>query len=61
MKVKKDTDLLTTEQVSEILLVTPGTVRHLLRDGKFPNATRPGRGWLVPRSDVHSYIKEVHK
>lgn len=61
MNVAPEKDLLNTDQVAEILMVTPGTVRDLIRSGKFPGATRPGRGYLIPRSDVHDYIKEVHK
>lgn len=60
-KEKKGTDLLDSRQVADILRIEPRTVSALIREGKFPNAARPGRGWLVPRSDVHEYIKETHK
>ncbi|AKJ71847.1 DNA binding protein [Tsukamurella phage TIN4] len=61
MNVAPEQKMLNTKQVSDILLVEPGTVRELVRAGKFPNATRPGKGWLIPQSDVTNYIKETNK
>lgn len=54
-------NILNVRQVSEILLVSERHVTALIREGKFPNAKRPGRGWLIPRKDVHNYIKENNK
>ena len=56
MNIHKDRDMLNTDQVADMLLVTPNHVRELVRNGKFPNAHRPGRGYLIPRSDVEAYI-----
>ncbi|QDF18271.1 helix-turn-helix DNA binding domain protein [Gordonia phage Dakiti] len=56
MRTVPQEDLLRTDQVAEILMVTPGHVRELIKAGKFPNAHRPGRGYLIPRQDVHDYI-----
>ncbi|AER26591.1 MeR-like helix-turn-helix DNA binding domain protein [Gordonia phage Amore2] len=58
MRIAPDQELLNTREVSEILMVTEATVRVKLREGVFPNASRPGKSWLIPRSDVHKYIKE---
>lgn len=56
MKVSKESDMLNTQQVADVLLVTPGHVRELIKSGKFPNAHRPGKGYLIPRSDLQAYI-----
>lgn len=61
MNIAAEREMLNTKQVAEILLVTEWTVRDLVRKGKFPNAARPGKGWLIPRADVETYIKESHK
>nr|DAK84354.1 MAG TPA: helix-turn-helix domain protein [Caudoviricetes sp.] len=53
---KEDKQLLNTKIVSEILLVTPAHVRELIKAGNFPNAVRPGKGYLIPRSDLNAYI-----
>lgn len=58
MQVAPEKDYLTTRRVAEILLLDETTVRALARQGKFPNAYRPGRSWLIPRADLEGYIKE---
>ncbi|AUV60658.1 helix-turn-helix DNA binding protein [Gordonia phage Butterball] len=56
MNIAPENDNLTTDQVAAILLVTVNHVRELVKAGKFPNAHRPGKGYLIPRQDVHNYI-----
>lgn len=61
VKRAPEQDFLKTSDVASILMVTEGTVRALIRGGEFPNAKRPGRGYLIPRSDVNAYILKEHK
>jgi len=56
VNIAPERDMLNTKQVADILMVTPGHVRELVKAGNFPNAHRPGRGYLIPRKDVHDYI-----
>ncbi|UTN91215.1 MerR-like helix-turn-helix DNA binding domain protein [Gordonia phage PokyPuppy] len=56
MNIAPESDMLNTDQVAVILMVTRSHVRELLKAGKFPNAHRPGRGYLIPRQDVNNYI-----
>lgn len=52
-------ELLTPDEVKDLLRVAGGTVRSLLRSGEFPNAFRVGkRQWRIPRSDVDRYIEQ---
>lgn len=56
MNIAADKEMLTSTEVARILLVTPGHVRELCKSGAFPNAHRPGKWWLIPRSDLNDYI-----
>ncbi len=56
MSAPVEDDYISVREVARILLVTEWRVRELIRAGSFPNARRPGRSYLVPRSDVKSYI-----
>lgn len=58
--ISPEKDYLSSDEVARILRVTPWTVRELARVGKFPNAHRPGKAWMIPRSDVDNYIKEAY-
>ncbi|ANA85826.1 helix-turn-helix DNA binding protein [Gordonia phage Woes] len=56
MNVAPERDMLDTKKVAAILNVTTGHVRELVKAGKFPNAHRPGKGYLIPLQDVRDYI-----
>ena len=47
-------ELLSTEQVADLLGFQPETVREWLREGRFVGARRVGRRWRVPRSAVEA-------
>lgn len=36
--------------------ISEARVRKLLREGRFPNAFKLGRPWLVPDADVRAYL-----
>lgn len=48
--------LCSVEVVCSLAGVTPGRVRQLLRAGRFPNAFKIGRRWLIPQDDVDAYL-----
>lgn len=39
-------------EVAQFFRQTDGTIRSWIRDGKFPNAFRGGKIFLVPKQDV---------
>lgn len=45
-------DYKTVEQAAELLKVTIGTIQAWLKAGRFPNATKVGRSWRIPLSDI---------
>ena len=48
---------LTVDAVASALHRSPSTIRGLLCAGAFPNAFKlNGKSWLIPRSDLKSYI-----
>lgn len=61
MKISAEKEMLSTHQVADILLVTPGHVRQLIKAGRFPNAHRPGKSYLIPRADLNAYIKSDYE
>jgi excisionase family DNA binding protein len=52
--------LLTALEVAGIFLVTEWTVREWCKQGKFPNATKPGRAWRIPEADVKALLEVQH-
>jgi excisionase family DNA binding protein len=50
-------ELLTVEQVAEILKVTPYTVRRFLREKKIIGV-KVGRPWRIRRSALRQFIEE---
>ncbi len=52
-------ELLTVEEVAEILRVTPATVKRYLRAGRFEGAIKLQRRWLVPSNKVLTAAVEV--
>jgi excisionase family DNA binding protein len=50
-------DLLTLEEVAEILHVTVDTVRAYIRDKLLP-AYKIGRSYLVDRADVYKFLQD---
>jgi excisionase family DNA binding protein len=56
MKETTPTPYVKVKEAADILMVTPWTVRRLLREGNFPGAVRPGRDYLIPREEIHDYF-----
>ena len=50
-------DLITLEEVAEILHVTVDTVRSYVREKQLP-AYRVGRSYLVDRADVYRFLQD---
>jgi len=50
-------ELLTPEQVSEILQITPQTVRRYIREGKL-KASKFGRVYRVRREELERFVME---
>jgi excisionase family DNA binding protein len=46
----------TVAEVGRTLRMKRVAVMRLVRRGAFPSATRPGRNWLIPASDVDAYL-----
>lgn len=56
-------EYLTVREVAELFRVSIETVRVWIlegKDGRFPNAIKPGRGYLIPRGDVAKFLNELH-
>lgn len=56
-KRSRTVEVLTPEEVAEILKVTPATVRKLLRDGELPGR-KIGKSWRVTRQALEAYLME---
>jgi len=50
------TALWTVQAVAWAVGVTEGRIRQLLGEGRFPNASKLGRSWLIPGADVRAYF-----
>lgn len=50
-------DFITVVETAKILMLSEYRTRLLLREGKFPNAKKPGKSWMIPRQDVYDYIE----
>lgn len=50
-------DLLTIEELCEILSIGSNTAYSLLKSGELVGAFRIGRIWKIPRQAVSNYIK----
>jgi excisionase family DNA binding protein len=48
---------LTTEQVAQRLGLSQGRIEVLAREGRFPNARKLGRDWVIPARDVEEFAK----
>ncbi len=48
--------MLTVREVAERLLVSPDTVRRLLRSGE-PEAVKVGRQWRIPVDALEAYLE----
>jgi len=48
--------MLTTTQAAAAIGVTPGRIRHMLRDGMLPGARKHGRDWLIPQADIDAVL-----
>lgn len=49
-------DLLTTEEICEILNISPSTAYNLLRSGEI-SGFKCGKGWLTTRDALVAYIQ----
>lgn len=52
-----DTNFLTMARLCQIFRTQPVNVNRWCRQGKFPNAIKPGKSWLVPESDVVALLQ----
>lgn len=51
-------DWIDTNKAAEIMGTTPQWVRELIQRHKFPNVTQVGKVYLIPKSDLESYLRE---
>ena len=49
-------EILSVEQVAELLQLKPTTIRKMLQRGKLPGK-KFGRSWRVLRSDIMDYMR----
>lgn len=49
---------LTSEEVAEMLRVTPRTILNLADEGKLPGAFRVGKQWRFSRSKLREYMQQ---
>ena len=54
-------DLLTTDEVAQMLRTTPGTMRWYASVGRGPEGFRLGRRRVYRRADVEAYIENARK
>lgn len=53
----KTLDLLTVEEVAELLRLTPYTIRRLLNEGKLPGRkVGGGRQWRIDKGELAHYL-----
>jgi predicted site-specific integrase-resolvase len=52
-----DTNFVTVKRVCGVFHTEPVNVNRWCRLGKFPNAIKPGKRWLIPESDVVALLK----
>jgi excisionase family DNA binding protein len=56
----KTLDLLTVEEVAELLRLTPYTIRRLLNEGKLPGRKiGGGRQWRIDKGELAHYLKRT--
>lgn len=60
MTASERPDHYTVEEVAKIMRIAPWTARRMVRDNKFPNASKPGRQWLIPAEDLTNLLQESH-
>jgi predicted site-specific integrase-resolvase len=51
-----DRRFLVAERVAGMVQQHPTTVNRWCRLGRFPNAIKPSRRWLIPESDVLAFL-----
>lgn len=57
MSKHKQTDpLMTRSDIQARLQVSRGVASQLILAGAFPNASKVGRQWRVPASDIDAYL-----
>ena len=52
------TDIITTEEASKILYVTPCTIREYIKKGML-KAKKSGKEYLIPKSEVENLLDEL--
>jgi excisionase family DNA binding protein len=52
-------DLLTADQVAELLHVQRSTILDRLRRGELPGSKLGGKSWLVRRADLRAKLDEM--
>lgn len=53
-----DSDLLTVKEVGRRLRLKRMAIARLIKAQAFPNATKPGKAWRIPKADVDAYLRE---
>jgi len=46
----------TTSELAEDQGVSPSRIRQLCIEGRFPNAVKRGRDWMIPDDDVQAWL-----
>lgn len=49
----------TVSEAADILKRSKYTIREWIKAGKFPNARRVGRFWLIPHRDIHVLLNPL--
>lgn len=52
-------DVMTPDEVAEMLQATSATVRKAIRDGRLPAEKQPSGVWHVRRSDIEDLIAQT--
>lgn len=50
-------ELLTPDELAELLRLSPRTIYELLQTGEIPGAKKVGRAWRIHRDTVLEWIK----
>lgn len=56
---RRNSSLMTVDQVAEIFAVTPATIREWCKSGKL-KAIKPGKSWLVHRDHVTDLVQKTY-
>lgn len=56
---RRNSSLMTVEEVAEFFAVTPATIREWCKSGKLP-ASKPGKSWLIHRDQVTILLQKTY-